>query len=161
GAGSTTARPESATNRTSIARRGGSHKRGPAGDEPRRYRSRRRLRTRLEQPRIAQKARAQRGQRHAAFLAVGMTAGTAGPGMTGTLDQNAADDESGGSAAVGARAGSSVASRRWQRRLAAGAPPADRPTAATFVASTRTRAAASPTIATITSSSPRPACARG
>src|SRR5205807_2775961 len=53
--------------------------------------SRQWLRTRLEQPRIAQKARAQRGQRHAAFLAVGMTAGTAGPGMTGTLDQNSAD----------------------------------------------------------------------
>src|SRR5437773_4842462 len=64
----------------------------PAGDEPRRRASRRWRRARLEQPRIAQKARAQRGQRHAAFLAEGMTAGTAGPGMTGTPDQNSAED---------------------------------------------------------------------
>src|SRR5438067_12869243 len=111
-----------ATNRTSIARRGGGHKRGPAGHKPRRRASRRRLRARLEQPRIAQKARAQRGQRHAAFLAVGMTAGTAGPGMTGTLDQNSADDESGGSAVVGARDGSSVGCRLGERRLEARAP---------------------------------------
>ena len=42
--------------------------------------------------------------------------------MTGTLDQNSADDESGGSAVVGARDGSSVGCRLGERRLEARAP---------------------------------------
>src|SRR5207237_5863191 len=44
---------------------------------------------------------------------------TAGPGMTGTLDQNSADEEPGGSAVVGARDGSSVGCRLGERRLEA------------------------------------------